>query len=263
MSKIRRIERIFIEDGKSVVVAMDHGVTSGPVQGLVDPRVTIKSVIDGGANAILTTIGMAKQFPKELSRVGLILRLDFPTSDIGAGNRDCELLVSVEDAVRFGADAVIITAGPGAEVERKTLQNFTKVARECEHYGIPFIAEMYPGGFNPPAEMINIDNLKLAARMAADLGADILKMPYRPGYEQVVEGCYGLPILVLGGEKTNSVEGFLSGICDAMKAGSKGVAIGRNIWGAECPTNMTKAIAAIVHENASSSEAVDILNGGK
>jgi DhnA family fructose-bisphosphate aldolase class Ia len=263
MSKIRRLERIFREDGKSVIVAMDHGVTSGPVQGLVDPRITIKSVVDGGADAILATIGMAKQFPKELSRTGLIIRLDFPSSDICAGHNDCELLVSVEDAIRFGADAVIITAGPGENVERKTLANLTKVASECERYGIPFIAEMYPGGFNPPAEMINIENLKLAARMAADLGADMLKMPYRPGYEPVVEGCYGLPLVVLGGEKTNSTEGFLSGICDAMKAGSKGVAIGRNIWGAKCPTSMTKAIAAIVHKNASLAEAMDILNGVK
>jgi class I fructose-bisphosphate aldolase len=91
----------------------------------------------------------------------------------------------------------------------------------------------------------------------------MLKMPYRPGYEPVVEGCYGLPLVVLGGEKTNSTEKFLSGICDAMKAGSKGVAIGRNIWGAKCQTSMTKAISAIVHDNASLDVAMNILNGGK
>jgi hypothetical protein len=144
-----------------------------------------------------------------------------------------------------------------------TLLNLTKVANECDRYGIPFIAEMYPGGFNPPAEMINIDNLKLAARMAADLGADMLKMPYRPGYEAVVQGCYGLPIVVLGGAKTNSQEAFLENIEDAMRCGSKGVAIGRNVWGHKDPAAMVRALNAIVHENKDAKTALHGVEEGK
>lgn len=259
MSKTRRLQKLFRENGKSIIVAMDHGLTSGPMEGLVDPRETIRSVVEGGADAVLATIGMAKNFAKELAHVGMIVRLDFPSSDIVSGDRDCELLLSVEDAVRYGADAVIITAGPGENVERKTLLNLTKVANECDRYGIPFIAEMYPGGFNPPAEMINIDNLKLAARMAADLGADMLKMPYRPGYKAVVEGCYGLPVVVLGGAKTNSQETFLENIEDAMKCGAKGVAIGRNIWGHKNPAAMVRALNAIVHEDKDAKTAFSFL----
>ena len=119
--------------------------------------------------------------------------------------------------------------------------------RECERYGMPLLAEMVPGGFNPPQEYISIDSLKLAARVAAEAGADFLKMPYRPGYEEVVQGCEGLPIVVLGGAKTNSQEQFFANIDDAMKCGARGVAIGRNIWGHEHPDRVIRLLKGLIH----------------
>ena len=122
MGKYRRLQNIFRTDGMATIVAMDHGGTDGPLPGIVDPKETIKQIISGGADAILTTIGVAKKLEKELAPLGLIIRLDFPASGLVKGNGfDCKLIVEVEEAVRVGADAVIITAGPGEGVERTTV----------------------------------------------------------------------------------------------------------------------------------------------
>lgn len=262
MGKNKRLQHIFRPDGKATIVAMDHGSDSGPVAGLENPAKTIEAVIAGGADAILTTLGIAKKFGTLIGSKGLIVRLDFPGTILASGGHDakhdCELLGSVEEAVRIGADAVIITAGPGPGVERKTMANLAKVAEDCTKYGMPLVGEMYPGGFNPDPEMINIDNLALAARMGAEWGSDMLKMPYRPGYEKVVNGTY-LPIVVLGGAKTNDQKEFFTSIYDAMQAGAKGVAIGRNIWGNPDPAAVVRTLNAIIHDNADVETAMKFL----
>ncbi|BCV21358.1 class I fructose-bisphosphate aldolase [Moorella sp. Hama-1] len=247
MGKYKRLQHILRPDDRTVIVAMDHGGTSGPMPGIVNPEITLQQVIAGGADAILTTVGVAKNFERVLGSTGLIIRLDFPATDLVTGVYDCELFIEVEEAVRLGADAVILSAGPGQGVERKTLKNLSRVAQECERYGMPLIAEMYPGGFNGPAEMITIDNLKLAARIAAEWGADMVKMPYRPGFDAVTAGCY-IPIVVLGGAKTNNEEIFFTNIWDALRNGAQGVAIGRNIWGHPQPARVLKVLNALVHE---------------
>lgn len=256
--KYRRLRNIVREDGKATIVAFDHGATSGPMAGMEQPGATLEKILDGKPDAILTTIGVADKFKEQLAGTGLIIRIDFPSSDLVPGPSDCLLLVEVEEAVRLGADAVILTAGPGKGVERTTMANFTRVGRQCDAYGMPFIAEMYPGGFNPPPEMVNIDTLKLSARMAAEWGADFLKMPYRPGYREVVEGTY-IPIVVLGGAKAGSVEEFLAGIKDAMDCGAAGCAIGRNVWGHKNPAGMVRALNALIHDGADLAEAVKLL----
>lgn len=256
--KYRRLQNIVRGDGNTTIVAFDHGATSGPMAGIEQPGKTLEAILEGKPDAILTTIGVADHFKETLARTGLIIRLDFPATDLVPGPSDCQLLVEVEEAVKLGADAVILTAGPGAGVERTTMANFTRVGRKCDEYGMPFIAEMYPGGFNPDPAMLTIDTLKLAARMAAEWGADFLKMPYRPGYREVVEGTY-IPIVVLGGAKTNSEEEFVGSIKDAVDAGAVGCAIGRNIWGHRNPAGMVRAMNAIIHEGADVKTAMEFL----
>ncbi len=256
--KFRRLSNITRKNGHSTIIAFDHGATSGPLKGIEDPAIILQKIVDGKPDAILTSIGVAEKYKEILSDVGVIIRMDFPASDLVPGPSDCLLLLEVEEAVRVGADAVILTAGPGAGVERSTMTNFVKMGRECDKYGMPFIAEMYPGGFNPKPEMVSIENLKLSARMAAEWGADFLKMPYRPGYKEVVDGTF-IPIVVLGGAKTNSETEFLASIKDAMDCGAVGCAIGRNAWGAANPTGMVKALNAIVHDGADAETAAKFL----
>ena len=258
MGTIKRLNHIFREDGKTIITAFDHGVNSGPMAGIADLGAALKQVIDAGTDAAILNIGMARKHEKLLGRTGLIVRADFPCTDYARGSHDSILCVAVEEAVKVGADAVLFNGGPdisGEDIglERCMISIISRLRRECEKYGMPLIAEMVPGGFNPPAEYINLDSLKLAARVAAEAGADMLKMPYRSGpdgrnYEEVVNGCEGLPIVVLGGAKTNSQEQFFANIDDALKCGAKGVAIGRNIWGHAHPDRVIGLLNGLIHE---------------
>lgn len=258
MGTIKRLNHIFRGDGKTIITAFDHGANSGPMPGIVRLGDALEQVIEAGTDAVLTTIGMARKYESILGRTGLIIRMDFPCTDYARGSHDSMLCVTVEEAVKVGADAVIFSGGPdpvGGDVslERCMVNIMSTLRRECDRYGMPLIAEMFPGGWNPPAEAITIDSLKLSARVAAECGADMLKMPYRPGteghgYEEVVEGCEGLPIVVLGGAKTNSQEQFFANIDDALKCGAKGVAIGRNIWGHANPDRVINLLNGLIHE---------------
>lgn len=258
MGKIKRLNHIFREDGNSIITAFDHGQNSGPMPGIADLGAALKQVIDAGTDAVILNIGMARKHEKLLGRTGLIIRTDFPCTDYARGAHDSMLCVTVEEAVKAGADAVLFAGGPdisGTDIalERCCIDIMSRLRRECEKYGMPLIAEMVPGGFNPAPEYINLDSLKLSARVAAECGADALKMPYRPGpdgrtYAEVVEGCEGLPIVVLGGAKTNSQEQFFANIDDAMKCGAHGVAIGRNIWGHAHPDRVIKLLKGLIHD---------------
>lgn len=255
MGKLKRLARIFREDGNTIITAFDHGSTSGPVPGIENIDIPLQQVIDAGTDAVIVNIGVAKKCEKILARTGLIVRMDFPCTEYARNVHDSDLYLQVEDALRVGADAVIFSGGPDVggdnpDLERALLRIITTLGRECDRYGVPLVAEMYPGGWNPPADAINIDSLKLAARFAAEWGADMLKMPYRPGYEAVVQGTW-LPVVVLGGEKTTSEQQFFANINTALKAGARGVAIGRNIWGHEHPDRVIRLLNGLIHKGES------------
>ncbi|WP_227765323.1 class I fructose-bisphosphate aldolase [Zhaonella formicivorans] len=259
MTKIRRMNNLLKADGRTLIVAMDHGSNAGAPHGLVDPGETISKVKAGGADAVIVNYGVAKKFAKELAGLGLILRMDLSPSLLGQGHAST-LIYGVEQALEVAADAVIINAGPGTGVEEITHPNLAKIAAECSRWGIPVIAEPSPGGFDSDPEIRTLENISLASRIACELGADMIKTIYKPGFERVVQDCF-VPVVVLGGSKTNDYQAFLASIKEAIDAGAAGVAIGRNIWGYEDPTKMTKALAIIVHENKTVDDAMAILRG--
>lgn len=266
MGKEKRMAKIFREDGNSVITAFDHGSTDGPVPGIIDIDVPLRQVIEAGTDAVVTNIGVAKKCGRLLADTGLILRVDYPCTMYAKDTHDSELCLQVEDAVRVGADAVIFSSGPDVAgnnpgLERAMMRILSTLERECHRYGMVLIAEMYPGGWNPPAGSITVDSLKMAARLAAEWGADALKMPYRgPGYEAVVEGNW-LPLVVLGGARVDNDRDFFAQINDAMKAGANGVAIGRNVWGNKHPDRVIKLLRALIHEGKDFETAMKCLEG--
>jgi len=122
MGLLKRLNRIFASDGKALIVAMDHAGMDGPCQGLEDPGKTIQNIISGGADAILTTYGVVRRFSKELSKIGVILRTDGGATALTNGSFPSRLFFPIEDALRFGADAVAVNAYPGGEREAETLR---------------------------------------------------------------------------------------------------------------------------------------------
>ena len=123
---------------------------------------------------------------------------------------------------------------------------------------MPVIGEMSPGGFDSDPEITTLENIKLGARIACELGCDMIKTIFKPGFRDVVEAC-SVPVVVLGGAKTNDDVAFLASIKEALDEGAAGVAIGRNVWGHSDPERMTKALNALIHKNATLEEATAIL----
>lgn len=254
----RRLNRIFQPDGRALIVAFDHGLIDGPAKGMEQPAQTLSKIVAGGADAILTSYGTATRFAREIAALGLILRLDGGGTKLGKMDGPGAQFYTVEDALRLGADAVAVSAFPGSSKEEATLETLAHVIGEAHTWGIPVMAEMVPGGFDSAPEFRTTESIAIAARVAAELGADWVKIPYADGFEHVTSSCY-VPAVILGGAKKGSEYEMLKTIKVALNAGSVGVAIGRNIFQAEDPATMTAAVAAILHKNVSVDEAMTIL----
>jgi class I fructose-bisphosphate aldolase len=197
--KSRRLSRIFRPDGRVLIAAFDHGLIDGPIKGIERPGETLTRIVAGGADAVLTSFGVAASFVEELAGVGLILRLDGGGTKLGKMGPGAQFH-SVEAAVRLGADAVVVSAFPGAAHEMDTLHTLATVIDEAHAWGLPVMAEMQPGGFDSGPEYCTAENVALSARVAAELGADWVKIPYAPEFKRVIDACY-VPVVMLGGAK--------------------------------------------------------------
>jgi fructose-bisphosphate aldolase, class I len=253
----RRLSRIFRRDGRALIVAIDHGMTEGPVKGLESPAETLAAIVAGGADAVLAGYGTAIRFEQALAPVGLILRIDGGSTSIGKLTPAGEFY-AVADALRLGADAVAVSAFPGTPQEEMSLRNLAATITDAHRWGMPVLGEMQPGGFDAGPEYHTIEKIAIAARVAAELGADWVKMPYAAGYSRVVQTCY-VPVVMLGGVKAGNERVLLETIHQAIQDGAAGVAIGRNIFQAQNPRAMTSAVAAIIHKGASVEEALGLL----
>jgi fructose-bisphosphate aldolase, class I len=253
----RRLSRIFRPDHHTFIVAIDHGLTEGPVKGLESLEAILPAIIAGGADAVLASYGTAIRFERALALPGLILRIDGGTTSIGsltpAGS-----FYSVADALRLGADAVAVSAFPGTAQEEMSLRSLAATITEAHRWGMPVLGEMAVGGFDSGPEFHTAEKVAIAARVASELGADFLKLPYAEGYGRVVRASF-VPVVMLGGVKSNDPRVVLSTIHAAIQAGAAGVAMGRNIFQADNPGAMTRAVAAILHGGAGVEAALQIL----
>ncbi len=260
LGKKIRIERIVNrETGNTVIVPMDHGVSMGPIEGLIDLPKTINAVAEGGANAVVLHKGIVAFGHRGYGRdIGLILHLSASTS-LAPDPNEKVLVCTVEEAIKLGADAVSIHVNVGSKTEAEQLKALGEISKICSEWGMPLLAMMYPRGDG--INQYDEKAVALAARVGAELGADIVKTNYTGSVEsfrRVVKGC-PVPVVVAGGPKMGSEEELLRMVRDAMDAGARGVAIGRNIFQANDPTKMTRAVSLIVHENASVEEALEVL----
>ncbi len=255
-----RIERIVNrQSGNTVIVPMDHGVSMGPIEGLKDMPKIINAVAEGGANAVVIHKGIVPFGHRGYGKdVGLIVHLSGSTS-LSPDPNEKVLVCSVEEAIKLGADAVSVHINVGSKTEAKQFRILGEISKECMEWGMPLLAMMYPRGDG--IDQFSEKAVSLAARVGAELGADIVKTNFTgdvESFKRVTEGC-PIPVVVAGGPKMGSGEEILKMVEMAMEANARGVAIGRNVFQAANPTKMTRAISMIVHENASSREALEYL----
>jgi fructose-bisphosphate aldolase/2-amino-3,7-dideoxy-D-threo-hept-6-ulosonate synthase len=255
--KTRRLKRIMQKDNRTVIVPMDHGVTIGPIQGITDMQQIINQLLKGGVDAVLVHKGIAKHV--DAGNAGLIVMLS-GISNLSPNVNGKVQVCSVQEAVRLGADAVSVHVNVGAQDEDKMLSTLGKVAEECELYGMPLLAMMYPRGPKIQNEHAS-DVVAHAARIGAELGADIIKANFTGSIESfktVVEGC-PVPVVIAGGPKCKTSQEVLQTTHDAIKAGAAGLSVGRNVFQHENPALMVKALSAIVHYGVGVEQALKIL----
>lgn len=263
IGKVIRLERIINRNTqKTVIVPMDHGVTVGPIKGLIDMAKTVDAIAEGGANAVIGHVGMAQYGHRRGGKdIGLILHLSASTS-LGPDPNHKVLVNNVQRALKMGADAVSVHINVGAEDEAKMLKDLGRVSIECMEWGMPLLAMMYPRGKNIEDEN-HVDVVKHVARVGAELGADIIKCPYTGSpetFREVVEGC-PVPVVIAGGSKLSDEE-TLKMIEGALQAGAAGISMGRNAFQHENPTRFVRAACKMIHEGVSIKEALKILKTG-
>ncbi len=252
-----RIERIVNRETKrTVVVPMDHGTTIGPIRGLEDMRDTVGKVVAGGANAILMHKGMVTAGHRGGGRdIGLIVHLSAGTTLSPNSNAKVPVC-TVEEAIKLGADAVSIHVNVGAETDTDMLRDFGEVSNACMTWGMPLLAMVYTRGPKIDSEY-DVKYVKHAARLGAELGADIVKVNYTgspDSFGEVIAGC-PVPVVIAGGEKVETDEELLQMVAGSLEAGGAGASIGRNAFQHADPEGMVRAISMVVHEGASVAES--------
>ncbi len=247
---MKRMNRIFGQDNKTVIVAMDHGMGMEVNPALDKTEEILRAIVKGGADALLVSYGIAAKYADCLSDVGLIVRCDGGYSALTeqGGTGLPRLLFSVEDALRLGADAVVVNGFPGTPCEQDCMKNVSELVRQGNKWGVPVVAEMLPGGFasEPPK---TVERLRLAARTGCEYGASVIKTQFAgtpQAYKAVVEASYQ-PVVILGGEATGELPALFECIEQAMEIGVAGAAIGRNVWKHENPEAVTRALVDLVH----------------
>ncbi len=256
--KRRRMKKLVNEkSGRAVIVPMDHGVTVGPIKGIEVIEKTLNLI---HADAVILHKGIAKKVADQ-TKIGLIMHMSASTV-LGKDPNDKVIVAEVDEAIKIGADAISIHVNVGSDTESRQLEILGKTAREADEWSIPLIAMMYPRGEKIKHEH-DVNVVKHAARIGAELGADIIKTNYTGSIEsfaEVVDGC-PVPVVIAGGPKVNSDRDLLNMIHEAIEAGAGGVAIGRNVFQHKNPERIAKAIRRIVHENWPVEAAMEMIHG--
>jgi fructose-bisphosphate aldolase/2-amino-3,7-dideoxy-D-threo-hept-6-ulosonate synthase len=252
-----RLARISTDD-RYLVVPMDHGITLGAVRGLKDIESTIDAVTDGGADAVLTQKGLAPRVHPNAGTAGYIVHLNASTA-VGPDSNDKRPTGTVKDAIRAGADAVSMHINVGSDYEREQLEFLAELTGTASDYGLPTLGMAYARGANLEGDDPEHDAEYLghAVRLAEECGADVVKTAYSgdaDSFEHVCEST-SLPVVIAGG-KPEGDRATLDAVRGAMDAGAAGVSMGRSIFQHDDPEAITRAVSAVVHDDADAEDAL-------
>ncbi|MDF0681826.1 MAG: 3-hydroxy-5-phosphonooxypentane-2,4-dione thiolase [Candidatus Nitrosocosmicus sp.] len=237
-------------NSRCVMLAVDHGYFLGPTERLENPRETIGPLLNY-ADSLMLTRGVLRTSVIPESNTPIVLRVSGGSSIIGEDLSKETIVTSIEEAIKLNASCLALSIFVGSKYEFQTLKNLSKLVNEGEKYGIPVLAVTAVG-----KEMARDSRyLGLACRIAAELGAHVVKTYHCPDFNKVVEGC-PVPVIIAGGKKLAEREA-LQLTFDALEDGASGVDMGRNIWQSDNPVAMIKAVRGIVHENYTVKEAYD------
>jgi DhnA family fructose-bisphosphate aldolase class Ia len=243
-------------DGRSVIVAVDHGGIAGPLPGIEKPASVMRACVRGGADAVLTTRGFVKASIDEWApSTALIMRLTGGFTVLGGGFEE-EQISSAETALRYGASAAAVSVKFGHSREGDFIRQASLTADSCEQWNLPLMVEAM--ATCKELRATDPEGVKLAARAAQEIGADIVKSYYTgdpESFRGVIEGCPA-PVVILGGERTDDLRLVFEQVHGSLQAGGAGIAIGRNIWQQAAPQAVVEAMVGLVHEGWSVKQAL-------
>jgi putative autoinducer-2 (AI-2) aldolase len=249
-----RLSSFLGEKARCLMLAVDHGYFQGPTSGLERPGETIAPLLPY-ADALMLTRGVLRWTVDPATRVPIVLRVSGGTSILKEDLSDEEISVSIEDAIRLNAACLAVSIFVGSAHERRTLINLAKLCDEGQKYGLPILAVTAVG-----KEMVrDARYLGLACRIAAELGAHLVKTYYCDNFEKVVNGC-PVPVVIAGGKKIEERDA-LSLAFRAVSAGARGVDMGRNIFQSKWPVPMMRAVRSIVRDGETDAAAWNRLRG--
>ena len=250
-----RLAQLIQSDGHCMFLPIDHGYFQGPTHQLEHPGETVAPLLPY-ADALFVTRGVLRSSIDPANTKAIILRVSGGTSMIGKDLANEGLAASMEEAIRLNAAAVGISIFVGSDYEKESLLNLAKLVDEGERYGIPVMAVTAVG---KELEKRDARYLALCSRIAAELGARVVKTYWCEDFDKVTNGC-PVPVVIAGGPKVDTEREVFEFVYDGMQRGAIGVNLGRNIWQHQHPVAMIKALRGIIHENASIDEAQTIFN---
>ena len=252
-----RMAQLF-RNGRCVFLPIDHGYFQGPTSCLEKPGETIAPLLPY-CEALFVTRGVLRNCVDPAGSKPVILRVSGGTSVIGRDLAHEALTTSIDEILRLNAAAVGVSIFVGSDYEHESLMNLADLINNCEDFGIPVMAVTAVG---KELEKQEARYLSLSCRIAAELGARVVKTYWCKNFEKVVEGC-PVPVVMAGGPKCETELEVMAFVHDGMKRGAVGVNLGRNIWQSPQPVPMIRALRAIIHEQASVKQALDIFRAVK
>ena len=247
-----RLARIFRpEDGRTVMLAIDHGYFQGPTSGLERIDLDVLPLVPH-ADALMVTRGVLRSLVPPAMQQGFVVRASGGPSILKELSNE-EIAIDIDDAERLGAAGMAVQVFIGGEFETQSVHNMTRLVDAGLRSGIPVLGVTAVG-----RELVrDARYLGLATRIIAELGAQVVKTYFcDEGFERVVAGC-PVPIIMAGGKKLPELEA-LTMARRAIDAGAAGVDMGRNIFQSDSPIAMIQAVSAVVHEGASAANALEL-----
>jgi class I fructose-bisphosphate aldolase len=249
-------------NGKSLILAYDHGLEHGPVDfdgkpETADPERTFELGTHDAVTAVAVQKGLAEAYyPSYEDDVNLLVKLN-GTSNLWMGEPDQPVNCTVDYAVDIGAAGVGFTIYGGSNHEVEMFEEFREAQESCRDHGIPIVMWSYPRGQGVKNDTAP-STISYATRLALEIGADMVKVKY-PGSSEAmghaVRMAGTVPVVMSGGSKTSD-EDFLRTVGASMEAGAQGLAVGRNIWQRDNPIQMLDMLEQLIFEDASVEEAL-------
>jgi len=249
-----RLSQLIQPDGRCFFMPIDHGYFQGPTSRLEKPAETIKLLLPY-FDALFVTRGVLRSVIEPVKSKPIILRVSGGTSMVGKDLANEEITTSIDEIIRLNVAAVGVSVFVGSDYEKQTLLNLAKLVNQCEDYGIPVMAVTAVG---KELEKRDARYLALSCRIAAELGARVVKTYWcEKDFDKVVAGC-PVPVVIAGGPKCESEVDVFKFVYDGMEKGAIGINLGRNVWQSAHPEAVAAALQAIVHGKANVKKAENI-----